>query len=117
GGHSLFAAVAASRLRQNPSLSHLSIADIYAHPTVRGLAQHIESQPRAAAVSTPAPDTLRHSSLRVLAAGAVQLFLLYMLFAVLYVPIAASLGLVHAWLSPVNLLIASLAVVSAVLLV
>ena len=42
GGHSLFAALAVSDLRHKAELHHLAIADLYAHPTIRGLAQHLE---------------------------------------------------------------------------
>ncbi len=43
GGHSLFAARMISDLRHNPALHQLAMADLYAHPTIRGLAQHIAS--------------------------------------------------------------------------
>jgi non-ribosomal peptide synthetase-like protein len=38
GGHSLFAARVVSELRSVPELSGLGLADLYAHPTIRGLA-------------------------------------------------------------------------------
>jgi non-ribosomal peptide synthetase-like protein len=39
GGHSLFAAFAVSKLRENPAFAHLSMADFYANPTVQKLAR------------------------------------------------------------------------------
>ena len=38
GGHSLFAARVVSELRSLPELTCLGLADLYAHPTIRGLA-------------------------------------------------------------------------------
>ena len=43
GGHSLFAATVISNLRQEREFRHLSIADLYNNPTVRGLAHHLET--------------------------------------------------------------------------
>lgn len=39
GGHSLLAAVAASKLRRRPGFGRISVADLYAHPTVEKLAR------------------------------------------------------------------------------
>src|SRR5262249_3093548 len=44
GGHSLFAALVVSDLRRSPALQHLAIADLYSHPTIRGLARHLDGQ-------------------------------------------------------------------------
>lgn len=80
GGHSMLAARLMSRLRLLPELAHLAMADLYAHPTVRGLAGLVDSP---AAAGEPAPDRTqepaarRHSTLRVAACGAAQLALLY----------------------------------------
>src|SRR5205807_450861 len=49
GGQSLYAALAASRLRALPQLAHLSVSDIYRYPTVATLAQAIDGRrPRRA---------------------------------------------------------------------
>src|SRR5205807_2355839 len=42
GGHSLFAAQVVTRLRDNDALRSLPISALYANPTIRGLARHIE---------------------------------------------------------------------------
>ena len=42
GGHSLVAAQVVSDLRRQPSWRHLGIGELYAHPTIRGLARHTE---------------------------------------------------------------------------
>ena len=107
GGHSLFAALAVSRLRQNPALRHLAIRDLYAHPTVQGLAQYLEKV-RARSVDLQKPGFSKkpgfsqakparhcrrtHGSLRVLTCGALQLALLYLVFGILGMPLAAVLA-------------------------
>jgi non-ribosomal peptide synthetase-like protein len=42
GGHSLRAAALVSKLRRNARFQHVSIRDIYDHPTIRRLAAHLE---------------------------------------------------------------------------
>jgi non-ribosomal peptide synthetase-like protein len=90
GGHSLAAAQAISHLRREPGLTHLGIGDLYAHPTVRALARHIEStasQNHAADTTRPAaPARLVHSSARVWACGAAQLGLGCLFVALLATP-------------------------------
>ncbi len=97
GGHSLSAAQLVSRLRSDPELRGLSIADLYANPSIRGLARHVEvnRRPAAGAVAAqPASDRaiLRHASARVWRAGAAQFALLYALLALLGLPAAAFLA-------------------------
>src|SRR5262249_56871054 len=76
--HSLFGAQAVSDLRHNAQRHHLAIADLYAHPTIRGLARHVEKHKVAGAdVSGPHRTRIRHSSRRVWTAGAGQMTLLY----------------------------------------
>lgn len=93
GGHSLTAARVISTLRQHPGLQSLSMGDLYAHPTVRSLAEYGET-----AVAAPTPDhagssadgqpaPLRHSNLRVLTCGAAQLLILYVWLLVLGTPV------------------------------
>ena len=84
GGHSLFAARMISDLRHNPALHQLAMADLYAHPTIRGLARHIASHPAHAAAQTAPP--LRHGNLRVWTCGLTQLVMLYLAFLVLGAP-------------------------------
>ena len=66
GGHSLFAAMAVSDLRHKAALHHLAIADLYAHPTIRGLARHLEKHTTTVASHG---ERLRHSTRRVWAAA------------------------------------------------
>ncbi len=47
GGHSLVAAKLVSMLRRDHEFSHLSLADIYANPSVRSLAKKFEAQDSA----------------------------------------------------------------------
>jgi non-ribosomal peptide synthetase-like protein len=81
GGDSLLAALAVSKLRQRPQLGNLSIGDLYAHPTIRTLAQRLQDASSTASPSVPSGPRLRrqHGTLRVWACGAVQLALLYLL--------------------------------------
>ncbi|HTB64047.1 MAG TPA: Pls/PosA family non-ribosomal peptide synthetase, partial [Opitutales bacterium] len=49
GGHSLRAAALVSKLRALPEFAHVSMRDIYAHPTIRKLAAHLSAtSPRGA---------------------------------------------------------------------
>jgi non-ribosomal peptide synthetase-like protein len=99
GGHSLFAAQVISNLRQNEALRALPISALYANPTIRGLAKHIESLAKPAdrsanATKKPAPvERLRHSSTRVWMCGLAQFGLVYLIGIVLGMPFAHLLGL------------------------
>ena len=87
GGHSLLAAQLLARLRQQPGMTGLSMADVYANPTIRALATCVASQtePEPKIAGRPA---LHHSNRRVWAAGLVQFGLLYALLAVLGAPVS-----------------------------
>jgi non-ribosomal peptide synthetase-like protein len=106
GGDSLLAALAVSKLRQSPALADLGIGDLYAHPTVRALARHVEQEAARRSAGVPvrpvtAPRPLRrHSTGRVLACGAAQLGLLYLLFVALGVPGALLLPAAAGGVSP-----------------
>ena len=54
-GHSLLAAVAISKLRQRAGFERVSVADLYAHPTIEKLALRIQD-------STPSQKRNRHST-------------------------------------------------------
>lgn len=97
GGHSLFAAQLISKLRNDPELRRLSIADLYAHPNIRSLARHVEEggSPEAQAKREPAAPVRRHTSRRVWTAGAGQAGLLYAWLALLGAPVALLIS-VHA---------------------
>jgi amino acid adenylation domain-containing protein len=100
GGDSLLAALAVSKLRQSPALADLGMGDLYAHPTVRALARHVEDEPARRGAAAPARPRRQHSTGRVLACGAAQLALLYALFVALGVPVALLLPAARAGLSP-----------------
>ena len=82
GGHSLFAALAVSQLRKYTGMTHVSLSDLYTHPTVQRLAHYLaKARPQTAApVATRAvvPDWLRN--LRYVLTGTGQAFALYGLF-------------------------------------
>ncbi|MFD1507655.1 Pls/PosA family non-ribosomal peptide synthetase [Georgenia yuyongxinii] len=97
GGHSLLAATVVSRLRADLADSGLSILDLYAHPTVRALAQRQDeillerdaagrTEPTAAARPTPPRRW------RVMLFGSTQLAWVYTMLVVFMLPI----GLVYA---------------------
>lgn len=101
GGHSLLAARTISHLRQDTELQHLAIGDLYLHPTIAQLARFVDqSRPAASAEAQAAatqakPEPYRARSGSVALAGAAQLVLLYLLFAVFAAPSAALLTLRH----------------------
>lgn len=103
GGHSLLAAIVASRLRELPAARDLSIADLYAHPTVRALAAHQQDRIDTADPSAPrgsrGPPPRRHGNGRVLRCGAAQLGTIYTLALIFGVPASLVLGLHHGRLS------------------
>ena len=99
GGHSLLAAQVTSNLRRLPALRQLPISAVYAHPTIRALAQHIESlapQTDKAASNGKAavarPEPLRHGSGRVWLCGMAQFGMVYVLALFLGLPLAFLLG-------------------------
>ncbi len=100
GGHSLSAATVTSRLRQDPRGAPMSVLDLYAHPTVRALAQHLDvralSAARAAAAGPAAPireRALRAPGWRIAAFAAAQLLAIFIIIALTTSPIA----LIYAW--------------------
>ena len=54
GGHSLRAAQMVSRIRKQPGLRHISMVDVYNHPTIRRLAAHLNTTRPAEAATTAA---------------------------------------------------------------
>jgi non-ribosomal peptide synthetase-like protein len=100
GGHSLFAAKVVSDLRHDPELRHLAIADLYAHPTVRELARHVEKH-AAHGLQTVNAGAVRHADRRVWAGGLLQMTFLYFVLIPWLAPTAAVvLLLTSADLSP-----------------
>jgi non-ribosomal peptide synthetase-like protein len=82
GGHSLLAARMVSELRRDPRFVCVSVADVYAHPTIASLAAFLDAAaPATTAPAAPAPgregDARRH-----FVAGTVQALLIVPVFAV-----------------------------------
>ncbi|HWG41810.1 MAG TPA: Pls/PosA family non-ribosomal peptide synthetase [Gemmataceae bacterium] len=89
GGHSLFAAQVVSKLRQLPALRHLPISALYAHPTIRSLARHLEGAAQRSEENRPAQrEVIHHGSARVWLCGLGQFALGYVLAIVLAIPLA-----------------------------
>ncbi len=88
GGHSLLAARMVSELRKNPRFAHVSVADIYEHPTIASLSSALDAaavrpqQSRTAARAPVARETDRSGErVRHFVAGVVQTGGLYFVFA------------------------------------
>jgi non-ribosomal peptide synthetase-like protein len=79
GGHSLKAAQVVSLLRKQPGMQGLAMGDLYAHPTIRSLAQFVETDLATPDVeeTSERPAPLRHSNLRVRSCGLAQFAILY----------------------------------------
>ncbi len=92
GGHSLFAAQLVSRLRRETEFQHLSVGDLYSHPTIRTLATCAETGRPVPLAHQDRPETLHHSNRRVWTAGLAQFAMLYALLAVLSAPLALLLA-------------------------
>lgn len=87
GGHSLLAARVVSLLRGREFGAAATVRQVYAHPTVRGLAASLAASadsPQLAASPRVAP--LRHSGRRIAAAGSAQAVLLYLLVLLITLP-------------------------------
>jgi non-ribosomal peptide synthetase-like protein len=99
GGHSLLAARAASSLRQTDFAASLSVADLYAHPSVRELAKLL-GQGHAEKIKQSIMDIVRPGPRhrrrprprRVLPAGVLQLLIGYLMLLVVGTPGAALIG-------------------------
>ncbi len=96
GGHSLLAAQVTSNLRRLPATRQLPISAVYAYPTIRALAQHVESlAPTIESNAKPKvarPASLRHSNGRVWLCGLAQFGMVYVLALFLGLPLAFLLG-------------------------
>lgn len=112
GGHSLFAAAVVSHLRQMPAFGHLAIADLYANPTIRSLAAHLEQHAPAPRKAAAEPAHLIHSDRRVLGCGIGQMACLYLILLFAAVPTAIRLSDGHdsvSGLLSVGILVGALA--------
>ena len=93
GGHSLAAAQIVSRLRQEPEMHDLAIGDLYQHPTIRRLAQFVNTaSDRLAPIELQETEYMlpfpkQHSNMRVLMSGLLQLISLYVFLLIVSVPL------------------------------
>ncbi|HEX5541156.1 MAG TPA: Pls/PosA family non-ribosomal peptide synthetase [Micromonospora sp.] len=89
GGHSLLAARVVSLLRARKVGASPAVRDLYEHPTVRGMAAHLDGSTRSnGPVAPPRPAPLRHRSRRLAAAGAGQAVVIYLLLLLLTLPVS-----------------------------
>ncbi|MFJ1580249.1 Pls/PosA family non-ribosomal peptide synthetase [Streptomyces sp. NPDC088182] len=89
GGHSLLAARVVSVLRGRDIGANTALRDLYAHPTVRGLAARLSATKNTGQRSAPPrPAPIRHTSGRIAGAGAAQAGVIYLLLLVLTLPVA-----------------------------
>ncbi|MFE2499258.1 Pls/PosA family non-ribosomal peptide synthetase [Streptomyces scopuliridis] len=89
GGHSLLAARVVSVLRGRDIGANSALRDLYAYPTVRGLAARLSATENTGRLSAPPrPAPIRHSSGRIAGAGAAQAGVIYLLLLVLSLPVA-----------------------------
>jgi non-ribosomal peptide synthetase-like protein len=113
GGHSLAAARVISQMRQEPGLQGLSIGDLYKNPTIRRLAQFIETTmlastaQHAQARKVARPEPLKHGNWRVLSCGLAQLLAEYGMSLLLSIPILGLPLALHSWERGVLLAVAA----------
>lgn len=89
GGHSLLAARVVSLLRVRKVGVSPAVRDLYAHPTVRGMAAHLGAANRSSGPTAPArPAPLRHGSRRIALAGSGQAVVIYLLLLVITLPVS-----------------------------
>ncbi|MFE4372565.1 Pls/PosA family non-ribosomal peptide synthetase [Streptomyces sp. NPDC056835] len=89
GGHSLLAARVVSVLRGRDIGANTALRDLYAYPTVRGLAARLSATENTERQSAPPrPTPIRHTNGRIAGAGAAQAGVIYLLLLVLSLPVA-----------------------------
>lgn len=89
GGHSLLAARVVSALRQQPAGASTALRDVYAQPTVRGMAALLAANRESEPAETPErPARLQHRRRRIAAAGTAQLVSIYLLLLVITLPVS-----------------------------
>ncbi|GAA4831818.1 Pls/PosA family non-ribosomal peptide synthetase [Saccharopolyspora rosea] len=93
GGHSLLATTLVSRLRESGTAPALSVAALYANPTVRQLTEHLTDTGDPAEPAADQPPPCTHSTGRVAVAGTAQLAVAYVLALVFALPLLGVLAL------------------------
>ncbi|MFC4082206.1 Pls/PosA family non-ribosomal peptide synthetase [Amycolatopsis samaneae] len=91
GGHSLAAARVVSLLRETELGASLAVRDLYAHPSVRALAEHLGTVAALPVEDAGRPEAVRHGGGRIARAGAVQAVLIYLVVLALSTPLAYAL--------------------------
>ena len=91
GGHSLFAAKMISQLRSGADIHQLSVADLYAHPTIESLAAVVDERRIADATrqSVEAVAYRRVSSWQYLMSSIAQFFGVYFVYFIFSIPLLA----------------------------
>lgn len=93
GGHSLLAARAVSILRERGVAPEVSVADVYAHPTIRALARALAERAPASPHRNPSqPPPPRISSARLFSWGTAQLGVISLFLLFLGAPVAVIVG-------------------------
>ncbi|MGY0004237.1 Pls/PosA family non-ribosomal peptide synthetase [Micromonospora sp. I033] len=89
GGHSLLAARVVSLLRTREVGVSPAVRDLYAHPTVRGMATHLGAADRIGGpTAPPRPAPVRHNSRRIALAGSGQGAVIYLLLLAVTLPVS-----------------------------
>lgn len=78
GGHSLLAARLVSQLRAEPAFSHVSMLDVYQHPTIERLARRVAQTEQQVAASPAVEPLSKASRLSYLLCSTGQFFSLYL---------------------------------------
>ncbi|MFG2227229.1 Pls/PosA family non-ribosomal peptide synthetase [Streptomyces sp. NPDC048644] len=88
GGHSLLAARVVTMLRDLGVGATAALRDLYAHPTVRGLAAQLGRAERSGRPTAPhRPEHIRHGRGTLAAAGTAQAVIIYLLALVFTLPV------------------------------
>ena len=99
GGHSLRAAALVSRLRRTTSMRHVSMIDVYNHPTVRRMAAHLDATAAEAFAQDREMEPFETaSSQRQIWCGLAQAACLPFIYALFSLPLLIPY-LAYAWLT------------------
>ena len=95
GGHSLAAATVVSTLRRHPGFGHLAIRDLYARPTIEGLARRFDDELSLVDAAPVDVQRNRRDSEDIAEAGLAQLSAVYILLLVVSLPLAVIYSVHH----------------------
>ncbi|GAA1947412.1 non-ribosomal peptide synthetase [Amycolatopsis minnesotensis] len=88
GGHSLLAATVVSLLRARGIGMSPAVRDLYANPTVRGLAKQLDAPTEPSVRVPPRVPPIRHTARRIGGAGAAQAVAIYLLLLLITLPVS-----------------------------